>query len=149
MPPLYFDDISEGVELPPLVKQPTTLQLFRFSAAIWLGHRIHYDQEYARSEGHPDVLVQATLHGAFLIQLVQDWIGPTGRLRSISYSNRVRAVPGDTLTCRGRVERKFEERGPHLAECAIWEENQHGQRCALGRAVVELPMRRPSEEDCQ
>ena len=68
-----LSDVRAGDELPRLTKRPTALNLFRFSAVTWNAHRIHYEPEYARSEGHPDILVQAHLHGSYLSQLVMDW----------------------------------------------------------------------------
>ncbi|MEJ0065535.1 MAG: MaoC family dehydratase N-terminal domain-containing protein [Caulobacteraceae bacterium] len=41
---------------------PNTVDLFRYSAATYNGHRIHYDQTYVREEeGYPDLVV----HGPF------------------------------------------------------------------------------------
>ena len=72
---LCFEDVKTGTALTPLVKRPTTIQLFRFSAVTWNAHRIHFDKPYAATEGYPDVLVQAHLHGSFLYQAVADWAG--------------------------------------------------------------------------
>ncbi len=127
---LYFEDVREGTELPPLVKHPAETSLFRFSAVTWNTHRIHYDRPYAASEGYPNVLVQGHLHGAYLTQMLLDWIGPGGTLRQFQWSNRRAAYPGDNLTCRGRVTRVYEENGLHLAQVEIWEENQAGELCA-------------------
>jgi 3-methylfumaryl-CoA hydratase len=42
--------------------RPTVVDLFRYSAATYNGHRIHYDQAYVRDEeGYPDLVV----HGPF------------------------------------------------------------------------------------
>lgn len=60
-----IENVEVGYELPNLIKQPTHVQLFRYSAITWNSHRIHYDQKYAAEEGYPDVLVQSHLHGAF------------------------------------------------------------------------------------
>lgn len=141
---VYFEDVQEGMELPSLAKQPTTIALFRYSAMTWNAHRIHYDQEWARHEGYPEVLVQAHLHGAYLTQLVMDWMGPGGLLRKLSWSNRRFATPGDTLTCKGRVTRKYVADGQRYVECEIWEENQKGEVCAPGTALVVLPSRERS-----
>ena len=35
--------------------------LFRFSAPTYNAHRIHYDREYARSEGYPGLVVHGPL----------------------------------------------------------------------------------------
>ena len=59
---LYFDDVSVGQQLPPLVIGPLTpTHLFRWSAAIENWHRIHYDQSFAiYHEGLPNVLAQGS-----------------------------------------------------------------------------------------
>jgi hydroxyacyl-ACP dehydratase HTD2-like protein with hotdog domain len=137
----FIDDLQVGSEIPALVKQPSQVALFRFSAVTWNSHRIHYDQEYAASEGYPNVLVQGHLHGAYLTQMLMDWIGPKGVLHNFQWSNRRSAFPGDTLTCRGRVTRIYEQSSRHQADCEIWEENQNGDVCAPGRATVSLPRR--------
>ncbi len=139
---LFFEDVDVGNELGPLVKVPSTVQLFRYSAVTWNAHRIHYEREYARREGHPDVLVQAHLHGAFLAQMVMEWIGPRGQLLTFGWSNRGRAIPGDTLTCTGRVVAKRNDGDRHVVELELVETNQRGEVCAPGKATVALPSRR-------
>lgn len=133
----WIEDVNAGDELPKLVKAPTAVQLFRYSAVTWNAHRIHLEPEYARKEGHPDILVQAHLHGAFLAQLVTDWAGPRARLVRFGWSNRGRAVPGDTLTCTGRVTAKTGD----TIELELLETNQRGETCAQGSATVRLPSR--------
>ncbi len=54
----HVEDVKIGDELPKLVKVPTAVQLFRYSAVTWNAHRIHLEPDYARKEGHPDILVQ-------------------------------------------------------------------------------------------
>ncbi|MBI4591065.1 MAG: acyl dehydratase, partial [Candidatus Rokubacteria bacterium] len=79
--------------------------------------------------------------GAFLTQMVMDWLGPRGRLLSLGWSNRGRAVPGDRLTCTGRVTGTRVEGGRNLVELEIGETNQRGEVCAPGKATVALPSR--------
>jgi 3-methylfumaryl-CoA hydratase len=44
--------------------------LFRYSALTFNGHRIHYDQAYARAEeGYPDLVVHGPLTATLLQQL--------------------------------------------------------------------------------
>jgi hydroxyacyl-ACP dehydratase HTD2-like protein with hotdog domain len=125
-----------------LVKRPTSVQLFRYSAVTWNAHLIHYDDAYARTEGYPAVLVQSHLHGAFLIQAALDWAGPGARLRRFRWENRQLAVPGDVLTCDGRVTGTRTEDGVGIVECELFEHNQDGKLCAPGWAVIELPLTR-------
>ena len=43
-------EVSDTLE--PLKHTATALQLFRYSAVTWNPHRIHFDEPYAREEGH-------------------------------------------------------------------------------------------------
>ncbi|UCF41790.1 MAG: acyl dehydratase [Gemmatimonadota bacterium] len=99
----FLDDVSPGDELPPLVKNASRAQLFQFSAATFNPHRIHYDREYAKVEGHEDILVHGPLQGAWMHQYVRDWAGPQGRVLSLGFQNRGRGFPERDLTFRGRV----------------------------------------------
>jgi 3-methylfumaryl-CoA hydratase len=48
---------------------PDPVQLFRYSALTFNGHRIHYDRDYAREvEGYPGLVV----HGPYLATLLVD-----------------------------------------------------------------------------
>ncbi|WP_237173782.1 hypothetical protein [Paracandidimonas lactea] len=122
------------MQLPTLIKKPTTTMLFRFSAVTWNTHRIHYDQAYARKEKHPDVLVQATMHGAFMLQMLKRCVGHAGKIKHFEYSNRGRAVPGDFLYCGGSVTHIHKNSREII--CAIKETNQDGQIVTLGNAVL-------------
>lgn len=56
--------------------------LFRFSAATWNSHRIHYDRGYAESEGYPGLLVQGPLLAVLMAGQAQLAIGD---LRTLEY----------------------------------------------------------------
>jgi hydroxyacyl-ACP dehydratase HTD2-like protein with hotdog domain len=99
----HLEDVKPGDALPPLVKNASRAQLFLFSAATNNPHRIHYDRDYARHEGHDDVLVHGPLQGAWLHQFAQAWAGPRGRVLALAFQNRGRAFPERDLTLRGRV----------------------------------------------
>jgi hydroxyacyl-ACP dehydratase HTD2-like protein with hotdog domain len=133
------EDVAVGTPIAPLEKRPTSVQLFRYSAITWNAHLIHYNREYAATEGYPDILVQSHLHGCFLIQAVLDWAGPGARLRRFRWENRHLAVPGDVLTCTGQVTTVRDEGERRVVECELYEHNQDGKLCAPGWAVVELP----------
>lgn len=133
-------EIEVGDSIPPLTKSPTEIQLFRFSAVTWNSHRVHFDAPYSQNiEGHPGTLVQAHLHGAFLVQFVMDWAGPKARLLRFGWKNRGRSVPGDILTCTGVVTHKTVKTGSCELGVEFTETNQAEQLCASGSAVVSLP----------
>jgi 3-methylfumaryl-CoA hydratase len=45
--------------------------LFRFSALTYNAHRIHYDREYARGEGYPDLVVHGPLQALLMAELAR------------------------------------------------------------------------------
>lgn len=129
--------LSVGDELPPAVRNASRVQLFLYSAATWNPHRIHYDVDYARTEGHPDIIVHGPLQGAWLTQYLTDWLGPQGRLEQLSWQNRASALPESDLTFRGRVTGVDGDR----VELDVWEQDEAGTVLMPGKAVVRLAPR--------
>src|SRR3546814_17257187 len=68
--------MNVGDRLPDIELHPSVTQLFRFSAVTWNSHRIHYDIEWARHEGHKGVLVHSHLHAATALRPLTDGLGP-------------------------------------------------------------------------
>lgn len=136
-----FSEITVGDLLDEQRHRPTTVQLFRYSAVTWNGHRIHYDRPYAEKEGYPDVLVHSHLHGAFLTKLCTDWMGDDGRLVRLALRVRRFAVPGDVLVCRGHVVDKAVVDGEGHVTVRIEEVREaDGEVCAPGEAVIAFPL---------
>ena len=131
-----WEDINEGYEIPALTKKPTYIHLFMFSAITWNRQVIHYNTEFARRDGLPDVLVHRALMENYLAQMLSDWLGEAGRITKVEMSVRSSAVPGDTLTCRGKVLGKCLEGTKKLVECEIWVENHKGDIGAPGKGEV-------------
>ena len=142
--PVAFEDVEVGLSIPPLVKKPTTLSVFMYCAAMWLTHRIHWDQAYARSEGHRDVLVVGPLQAAYLMQMITDWLGEDGTLRKLFYRHHLEAIPGDVLTCTGNIKDKREEDGKGCLELDLLIENQNKEKVTSGTATVYIPMKHPA-----
>ncbi len=96
--------IEVGTQVPEVERAPDEVDLFSFSAAAWLLHRIHYDLPFTTDhDGHPGLLIHGPLQGTYMIQCVQWWLGPAAELRSISYRHSSPAYAGDTLLCGGMV----------------------------------------------
>ena len=138
---LYYQDVAVGSEIPPLVKQPTTRQLVMWAGASGDYNPIHYDKDLAQSRGLPGVIVPGQLAGSFLGQLITDWIGEQGRLSKLSCSYKGMNLPGEALTCGGKVSQKYVEQGEHCVECNLWVENEKGEKTVTGMATVVLPSR--------
>jgi 3-methylfumaryl-CoA hydratase len=104
--------------------EPAAVQLFRFSALTYNGHRIHYDRAYATAVEHYPGLV---VHGPLLVVLLLDLLPP--ELAASARNLRFRAVrPSFDLgpvSLRGKRERD---------EIALWSadhENYVGMQAQL------------------
>ena len=127
-------NVQVGQELPELVKHPTTRQLVQYAGAQGDFYEIHYDQEYAHSVALPGVILHGLLKAAFLGQLVTDWLGDRGTLKTFEVSYRGVDMPGHPYRCRGRVARV---EGDDV-ELEVWGEDETGKRTTVGTATVQM-----------
>ena len=141
MAQLQWQDVEEGMDIPTLVKNPTTRQLVRYAGASGDFYEIHYDKDFAIGNNLPGPILHGALKNAFLGQLMTDWIGEEGTLCRLACQYRGMDEPGKPLYCKGRVTQKYVEEGRHLVDCEIWVENSEGQTTTPGNATVELPSR--------
>lgn len=126
--------VEVGQELPELVKHPTTRQLVQYAGAQGDFYEIHYDQSFAQGVGLPGVILHGLLKAAFLGQLVTDWLGDRGALKSFEVSYRGIDVPGRPYRCRGRVVRVDGDQ----VELEVWGEDSEGRRTTVGSATLEM-----------
>ncbi len=139
---LYFEDVEEGMELPTVEKNPTTQQLVKYAGASGDYYQIHYDQEFAKANGLPNVILHGALKNAFLGHLMTNWVGEHGTLRKLSAQYRGMDVPGTPIYAKGVVTKKYVENGENLVECDIWLENHKGEKTTPGSALVALPTKK-------
>lgn len=138
---VYWDDVQEGAELPPLVKNPTTQQLVKYAGASGDYYQIHYDKDFAMNNDLENVILHGALKNAFLGHLVTKWMGPQGDLKRLACQYRGMDIPGTPVTAKGVVTRKYQEQSANLVDCEIWLENQDGEKTTPGSATVALPLR--------
>ena len=141
---VFWEDVTEGMEMSPLVKEPTSQQLVKYAGASGDYYQIHYDKDYAQASGLKGVIIHGALKSAFLGQLMTRWIGPLGTLKRLSCQYRGMDDPGRPITAKGTVTRKYREDGEHLVDCEIWLENAEGQKTTPGWATAALPAHDPS-----
>ena len=138
---IYFEDVTEGMELPTLEKNPTTRQLVQYAGSSGDFYEIHYDKDYAIGNELPGPIIHGALKNAWLGQLVTDWIGDSGVLKKLSCQYRGMDVPAETMRIKGKVVKKSNDNGERLVECEIWGENSEGKVTTPGKATVTLPSR--------
>ena len=128
-----------GDELPSRELPVSAIDLFRFSAAAGLSHRIHYDSGQAHREGHRDVVVQGPLLGAHLGEIVTAWASRRGgRLTRFTFRNVKAGYVDEHLIAGGHVSRVDKETA--AVWCDLWVDRPaDGLRLVVGTAEVAFP----------
>ena len=141
---LFFEDIVEGMELPPQEEKNMSMTtIVKFAGASGDFAPIHHDMEVARNKGLDKPIVMGPLKMAFLDRFIGDWMGPGGVLRKLSVRFRGLDYVGDSLVIKGKVNRKYNEQDNNYVECELWIENKEsGEKTTFGRTLVCLPSKR-------
>ena len=159
----YFEDVAVGETLPSLKKGTFSVtELFLFTHGVLgtgrssraaleaegspdLGGGGRFDAEHAQKRRNmPGQFDYGPQRVCWLSQIVTDWMGDDGTLKTLQASIRHPNVVGDTNTVHGEVTRKFVVGDEHLVEARLRNANQAGLDTALGTAVVALPSRNAS-----
>lgn len=98
----------------------TTTQLFRYSALTFNGHRIHYDEAYARDvEGYDGLVVHGPLLAHLLMDLAQRKMGD---LKTFTYRATGPLMHHETATLCWN-------------EGAAWVRGPRGEQCMVAKAT--------------
>jgi acyl dehydratase len=131
-----YASINEGDSLP-LIKNPeiTQVQLIRYAGASGDFNPIHTVPQYAKEAGLDGTIAHGMLIMGILGRLVSDWAGVKNVVKyGVSFKSITR--PGDVLTAKGIVKRKFEQDGGKFVECAVYIEDEKGDIKVEGRTTV-------------
>ncbi len=138
---LMFEDVSEKMAIPILVKDSSSRLSAMWAAASGDFDPIHYDKDFARAQKLPDIIVNGRLKIALLAQLLTDFAGPKGRLRRLAARHQGMHIVGKPLTLKGTVTKKYRDGGENRVDCEIWVESPEGEKNSLGTATIALPSR--------
>ena len=126
-----------GDALPEREFKPDNVQSMLYNAVLWNGHRIHFDEPYARDvEGYPGLVIAGPLLGDWLHQCLEEWLGDDGRIASIEYSNRIASYIGETLRSGGTVTRCDTNTGE--VEVDVFVRNEADEVITPGVAIVKF-----------
>lgn len=138
---VYFEDVTEGAEIPQLVQNCDSQRLVFWAAGSGDYYQIHYDKDFAQSTGLPECIVHGALKHALLGRLLDEWSGDAGRVRRVAVSYRGMDMIAKDVRCRGVVTGKRSEDGRNVVELEVWTEDPAGNKTTPGTATVELPSR--------
>ena len=102
----------------------------------------HYDYKWAKEKfNQPAPFAYGFQITAYCSQVLTDWISPNGVLKKFKSRTLTPTYPNDTLTIRGKVIKKYVEKGENYIDCEVWAEKQDGALAARALATVTLPCR--------
>jgi len=139
---LYWEDVAEDTDISPISLELTMKRLIMAVCGTRDFYPVHHDPDFARNSGHKDIFVNQMFLQAFLGRCLTDWTGPEGRLRKLSIAMIVPNYLGDTITARGRVNRKYVENDEHRADCELVVTKQDGTVTVNSQATVALPSKK-------
>jgi acyl dehydratase len=137
----YWDDVQEGDQVPGFSLDLTPTRIVLHVSGSQDYNRVHHDQEFARSSGHPDIFVNTGFMTASFGRLLSSYVGDKGWVKKFRMEMRQPNRPGDTMTLKGKVVRKYEQDGEHLLDLEVWAENQRAGVTTPSTATVRLPSR--------
>ena len=149
---LCYEDVEIGTEITPLAKIASTRTLVQWAGATGDWFPLHYETDFAKTQGTGEPVIHGELKFAWMIQMMVDWLGEQERLKKIScrfygvdYPRKMKTLnepqEGETWWCKGRVVKKYIRDNERFVECEIWIENRKGEKTTRGAALATLPAR--------
>lgn len=133
------DRLVEGAVLPPFVVEHLgRTDLVRYAGASGDFNPIHHDEHFAQAAGNPTVFGHGMLTAGFVARCITDVVG-AGSLRRFKVRFATRVWPGDTITCAGRVTRRYDEAGETRVDGEVTAITQRGETAVTGTFTAAVP----------
>jgi len=133
-----LSSIKVGDEISLLSRRVTQEQINAYAEASGDFNPIHVNEEFARMVGLPGTIAHGMLDLGILVEGLARWAGGSDRVVSVACRFSKPLLPGDTITCAGRVVSV--EAAGGLVELEVEAVNDRDDRVLTnGRATVRLP----------
>ena len=134
---LTRESVKVGDEVTPLSRTVTQEQISAYAEASGDVNPIHVNEEFARMVGLPGTIAHGMLNMAILTEAVSRWAGGSDRVASVRVRFSKPLLPGDTITCTGKVVEVDEAAG--IATLEVGATSDRGENVLTnGRATVRL-----------
>ena len=133
-----FENVQIGAAIGPEPMFLSKEQSRRYARACGLDAPRFTDDEGARKEGLPGMIIPGNMSLGLLTKLVTDWIGQSGaRILRVGTTYRVLVQPDQTISLQGFVTHTYPQE--RACEVDLWIENEDGERMVTGTATVQFP----------
>lgn len=137
---LYWDDVEEGQQVS-LCEPMSSQRLVLWAAASGDFYQIHYDDDFARGNNLPGIIVHGALKGMLVGRLLDEWSGDEGRVVRWGVSYRGMDPARRDLEVWARVTKKYEEGGEARVDLDVGVRDPDGKETTPGSGTVALPRR--------
>jgi len=137
---IYWDDIEEGQEFS-LIEPMDSQRLVIWAAASGDFYQIHYDDNYAKDNKLPDIIVHGALKGMLVGRLLDEWKGEDGSIKNWDVSYRGMDPAREDLTVWAKITKKYQENDENLVDLDVGVAQPDGTQTTPGTATVSLPQR--------
>ena len=139
---LFFEDVQEGDAAPEWALEDVKRTHFvKYAGASGDFNPMHHDDAVATAVGYPSVFGHGMFTAGVLSGYVTRYIGGVENLRAFSTRFKTQLWPGDTITCKATVARKFKDGDESRIELDLLVVNQEGKELIQGKATAALPSR--------
>jgi acyl dehydratase len=138
---LYFEDVQIGQECPTFVRQVDLMHWNRYAAVNDEFVQIHMDEEAGKKAGMKGVFGMGNLRYGYLHNMLREWAGMACVIRKVEVQHRAINYNNDTLTCKGKVSKKYQADGENRVDLDVLVLNQDGASLSIGTATIALPSR--------
>lgn len=134
-----FESIKIGDQLPEFVRTTGFAEWNRYAAVNDEFIPIHMDDDAGRAAGNENgAFGMGNLRLAYLVNMLRQWIGDDGEIRSLTAKYKGMNQKGDVLRAVGEVVDKQRVDGVTIVHLAIDVVDQNGNSTTPGRATVVL-----------
>jgi len=137
---IYWEDVEVGQELPPYHKDVTATTVIAGAFASRDFMPVHHDRSFANKNGAPDIFMNILTSGGWVGGYLTRWSGPEAEIKKVVISLGVPCFPGHTFDWRGKVVKKYVEKGQHLVDIEYAAAVPIGFHCR-GVGTLALPTR--------
>ncbi len=134
---LTFDELTEGDQAPEFSHTLTRTDLVQYAGASGDFNPMHTDEATAQERGLPSVFGHGMFTAGLLGKALTDYVG-VGNLRTFKVRFTKQTWPGEVLTSRITVAKKYDDADEHRVDLECEVVNQDGEAKLTGVAVAAL-----------
>ncbi len=134
----YWEQVEIGDMLIHSTKSPISrLQIAQFAAASDDFSPLNLDDEFAKNAGFGSVYAPGLMSLGFVEEALRSF---ASNMRILSLSGTFQRLiwPGDILSPKGLLVRRYQKHEEHRIEFSLWCENQHAEVVMRGSSVCLL-----------